>query len=98
MNEPRHQPWPHDPQLAALDPWWNPPWRANWNHSWHQAHTHHAAGRPLPDNTTKWIRTQQRAWNQLHPHQQHLLLATLGIHGPTPLCRYSSRPVDPANQ
>jgi hypothetical protein len=88
------QPWPHDAQLTALDPWWNPPWRASWNHSYHQAHTHHTAGRPYPDTITKWIRTQQRAWDQLHPHQQHLL-ATLGIHGPTPLYRHNSRPADP---
>ncbi|MFD6231624.1 helicase associated domain-containing protein [Streptomyces sp. NPDC060232] len=86
-------PWPHDAQLAALDPWWNPPWRANWNHSYHQAHAYYSAGRPFPNNTTKWIRTQQRAWEQLHPHQQHLL-ATLGILGPTPLCRYNSLPAE----
>ncbi|WP_413106170.1 helicase associated domain-containing protein [Streptomyces sp. Inha503] len=61
------QPWPHHNQLAALDPWWNPPWRATWNHSWHQAHTHHSTGLPFPNQTTKWIRTQQRTWEQLHP-------------------------------
>ncbi|MEU3529348.1 hypothetical protein AB0E62_36835 [Streptomyces sp. NPDC038707] len=59
--------WLHDPQLTALDPWWNPPWRATWNHSWHQAHTHHSTGMPFPNQTTKWIHTQQRTWNQLHP-------------------------------
>ncbi|REK84517.1 hypothetical protein DY245_42945 [Streptomyces inhibens] len=91
------RPWPHEAQLAALDPWWNPPWRANWNHSWHQAHTYYSTGRPFPNNTTKWIRTQQRAWEQLHPHQQHLL-ATFGIHGPTPLHRYNSRPANPTGQ
>ncbi|WP_309050447.1 helicase associated domain-containing protein [Streptomyces sp.] len=86
------RPWPHDTQLTTLDPWWNPPWRASWNHSYHQAHTHHTAGRPFPGTTTKWIRTQQQAWNQLHPHQQHLL-TTLGIHGPVPLISYNSRPM-----
>ncbi|MFF9113816.1 helicase associated domain-containing protein [Streptomyces sp. NPDC014805] len=90
-------PWLHDTQLAVLDPWWNPPWRATWNHSWHQAHTHYTAGLPFPNQTTKWIRTQQRAWEQLHPHQQHLM-TTLGIHGPTPLCRYNSRPANPTDQ
>ncbi|MEU3910415.1 helicase associated domain-containing protein [Streptomyces sp. NPDC029721] len=89
------RPWPHDTQLTALDPWWNPPWRASWNHSYHQAHTHHTTGRSFPGTTTKWIRTQQHAWNQLHPHQQHLL-TTLGVHGPTPLIPYNSRPVDPS--
>ncbi len=91
------QPWPHHDQLAALDPWWNPPWRATWNHSWHQAHTHHSTAQSFPNNTTKWIRTQQRAWDQLHPHQQHLM-TTLGIHGPTPLCRYNSHPKNLTNQ
>ncbi|WP_211280261.1 helicase associated domain-containing protein, partial [Streptomyces lushanensis] len=60
-------PWPHDTQLTALDPWWNPPWRVSWNHSYHQAHAHHTAGHAFPGTTTKWIRTQQRAWNQLQP-------------------------------
>ncbi|AYL40549.1 hypothetical protein CNQ36_34370 (plasmid) [Streptomyces fungicidicus] len=83
--------WLHDPQLTALDPWWNPPWRVTWNHSWHLAHTHYTAAQPFPNNTIKWIRTQQRAWAQLHPHQQHLMII-IGIHGPTPLCRYNSRP------
>ncbi|WP_143678203.1 helicase associated domain-containing protein [Streptomyces rhizosphaericus] len=91
------QPWPHHDQLAALDPWWNPPWRATWNHSRHQAHTHHSTAQSFPNNTTKWIRTQQRAWDQLHPHQQHLM-TTLGIHGPTPLCRYNSHPKNLTNQ
>ncbi|MCM3303129.1 helicase associated domain-containing protein [Streptomyces pseudogriseolus] len=90
-------PWLHDPQLTALDPWWNPPWRVTWNHSWHQAHTHHSAGHPFSNQTIKWIRTQQRAWDQLHPHQQHLL-NTIGIHGPTPLCRYNSRPANLTDQ
>ncbi|MFF1959824.1 helicase associated domain-containing protein [Streptomyces sp. NPDC058220] len=90
------KPWLHDAQLTDLDPWWDPPWRANWNHSYHQAHTHHTTGHPLPNQTTRWIRIQQRDWQQLHPHQQRLL-AALGIHGPTPLHRYSSRPVDPAS-
>ncbi|MET8514341.1 helicase associated domain-containing protein [Streptomyces sp. NPDC005077] len=90
-------PWPHEAKLAALDPWWNPPWRATWNHSYHQAHAFYSAGQPFPNNTTKWIRVQQRAWEQLHPHQQHLL-ATLGIHRPTPLCRYNSHPANTTGQ
>ncbi|MFD7232113.1 helicase associated domain-containing protein [Streptomyces sp. NPDC059881] len=90
-------PWLHDAQLAALDPWWNPPWRATWNHSWHQAHAHHNTGQPFPGQTTKWIRTQQRTWDQLHPHQQHLM-TTLGIHGPTPLHCYNSHPAKLTSQ
>ncbi|MEV6190476.1 hypothetical protein AB0L78_30345, partial [Streptomyces albidoflavus] len=43
------------------------------------------------ETISKWIRTQQRAWNQLHPHQQHLL-STLGIHESTPLISYNSHP------
>ncbi|MEU8686440.1 helicase associated domain-containing protein [Streptomyces sp. NPDC048611] len=91
------RPWPHDTHLAALAPWWNPPWRATWNHSWHQAHAHHSAGLPFPNQTTKWIRTQQRAWEQLHPHQQHQM-TTIGIHGPAPLCRYNSHPANLTGQ
>lgn len=90
-------PWLHEAQLTVLDPWWNPPWRATWNHSWHQAHTNYSTGMPFPNQTTKWIRTQQRVWEQLHPHQQHLM-GTIGIHGPTPLCRYNSRPANPTDQ
>ncbi len=52
---------------------------------------------PFPNQTTKWIRTQQRTWDQLHPHQQHLM-GTIGIHGPTPLCRYNSHPTNPTSQ
>ncbi|AQW56568.1 helicase associated domain-containing protein [Streptomyces violaceusniger] len=91
------RPWPHHTQLTVLDPWWNPPWRATWNHSWHQAHTHHTAAQPFPNQTTKWIRTQQRTWEQLHPHQQHLM-NTIGIHGPTPLYRYNNRPANLTDQ
>ncbi|GHF95083.1 hypothetical protein GCM10018787_49840 [Streptomyces thermodiastaticus] len=68
-----------------------------WNHSWHQAHTHDSAGIAFPHQTTKWTRTQQRTWTQLHPHQQHLL-STIGIHGPTPLHRYNSHPANPTDQ
>ncbi|WP_175430214.1 helicase associated domain-containing protein [Streptomyces hawaiiensis] len=91
------RPWPHNPPLTALDPWWNPPWRATWNHSWHQAHTCYSTGMPFPNQTTKWIRTQQRTWDQLHPHQQHLM-GTIGIHGPTPLHRYNSHPANLTDQ
>jgi hypothetical protein len=91
------RPWPHDPQLAVLDPWWNPPWRATWNHSWHQAHANYSTGVPFPSQTTKWIRTQQRTWTQLHPHQQHLM-GTIGIHGHAPLHRYNSHPVHLTDQ
>ncbi|WP_234377221.1 hypothetical protein, partial [Streptomyces sp. TP-A0356] len=51
----------------------------------------------FPNQTTKWIRTQQRTWTQLHPHQQHLL-GTLGIHSPTPLYRYNNHPTKLTNQ
>ncbi|MER6617813.1 hypothetical protein [Streptomyces xantholiticus] len=51
----------------------------------------------FPNQTTKWIRTQQRTWTQLHPHQQHLM-GTIGIHGPAPLYRYNSRPAHLTNQ
>ncbi|MFD8915968.1 hypothetical protein [Streptomyces sp. NPDC059575] len=43
------------------------------------------------------LRTQQRAWDQLHPHQQRLL-GTIGIHGPAPLCRYNSHPMNLTDQ
>ncbi|MFE7076370.1 hypothetical protein ACFU96_40405 [Streptomyces sp. NPDC057620] len=52
---------------------------------------------PFPNQTTRWIRTQQRTWTQLHPHQQHLL-DTIDIHGPAPLHRYNSRPANLTDQ
>ncbi|MEU2288489.1 Helicase associated domain protein [Streptomyces sp. NPDC013178] len=67
--------------LAAIDPWWNPPWHLTWQRSYYRARDA-AAGRPLrpergfdglDDATTRWLRAQCRAYDQLHPEQQHLL-------------------------
>ncbi|MFF9337735.1 helicase associated domain-containing protein, partial [Streptomyces albogriseolus] len=72
--------------LAAIDPWWNPPWHLTWQRRYYRARDA-AAGHPLrPDNgfhsldnaTARWLHAQCRIHDQLHPDQQHLL-AEIGI-------------------
>ncbi|MFF7234377.1 Helicase associated domain protein [Streptomyces sioyaensis] len=72
--------------LAAIDPWWNPPWHLTWQRHYYRARDA-AVGHPLhPENgfdglgdtTARWLRAQCRAYDQLHPDQQHLL-ADIGI-------------------
>ncbi|QIK10953.1 helicase [Streptomyces sp. ID38640] len=72
--------------LAAIDPWWNPPWHLTWQRRYYRARNA-AAGRPLhPKNgfdgldaaAARWLRAQCRAYDQLHPDQQQLL-ADIGI-------------------
>ncbi|MFJ7046841.1 helicase associated domain-containing protein [Streptomyces sp. NPDC101112] len=46
-------PWPRGQLLAALDPWWNPPWHFSWQRRYQQAHALWRAGRlPLPGTPT----------------------------------------------
>ncbi|MEU8686446.1 helicase associated domain-containing protein, partial [Streptomyces sp. NPDC048611] len=46
-------PWPREQLLAALDPWWNPPWPFSWQRRYQQAHALWRAGRlPLPGTPT----------------------------------------------
>ena len=36
----------HLAELAAIDPWWNPPWDLHWQHNYYRARDHIAAGEP----------------------------------------------------
>ncbi|MFH9677544.1 helicase associated domain-containing protein [Streptomyces sp. NPDC017405] len=80
-------PYPADPLLAAVDPWWNPPWNGDWQ-------INHRAARKLVENgikllpaqgfpgtsdsTGQWLYTQCVAYQNLHLGQQHRL-TQLGI-------------------
>ncbi|MFF7415449.1 Helicase associated domain protein [Streptomyces lydicus] len=45
--------WPRGQLLAALDPWWNPPWHYSWQRRYQQAHALWQAGRlSLPGTPT----------------------------------------------
>ncbi|MER8012373.1 Helicase associated domain protein [Streptomyces sp. NPDC094149] len=73
--------------LAALDPWWNPPWSLYWQRHYYATraavcgHTLNPANGfdDLPDAAAAaWLRRQCSAYHRLHPDQQRLL-AGLGI-------------------
>ncbi|MEV8334441.1 helicase associated domain-containing protein [Streptomyces niveus] len=40
-------PSPHLTELAAIDPWWNPPWDTVWQRNYYRARDHAEAGRPF---------------------------------------------------
>ncbi|MFD5513702.1 helicase associated domain-containing protein [Streptomyces sp. NPDC127051] len=61
-------PSPHLAELAAIDPWWNPPWNTEWQRNYHRALTH-----PHLRITQRWLARQHRTWPLLHPDQQRLL-------------------------
>ncbi|MFI5534617.1 helicase associated domain-containing protein [Kitasatospora sp. NPDC051853] len=71
------RPWPHQAAMTAIDPWWNPPWRASWQHAY-------TSVQDCPDPTgllphqKRWISQQLTNWHTLHPDQQ-TLLTTIGI-------------------
>ncbi|MEV4441858.1 Helicase associated domain protein, partial [Streptomyces sp. NPDC049577] len=80
-------PSPHLSELAAIDPWWNPPWDLHWQRNYYRARDHVLAGRPfdpaarVPAPSTvlgSWITRACLQYHQLHPDQQHLLNA-IGI-------------------
>ncbi|MET7458728.1 helicase associated domain-containing protein, partial [Streptomyces sp. NPDC005574] len=80
-------PSPHLTELAAIDPWWNPPWDLHWQRNYYRARNHVEAGRPfnpaarIPAPSTvlgSWITRACLQYDQLHPGQQHLLNA-IGI-------------------
>ncbi|WP_371652183.1 helicase associated domain-containing protein [Streptomyces mirabilis] len=92
-------PSPHLAELAAIDPWWNPPWNAEWHRNYHRALNHIDAGKPfdpaarVPAPSTvlgTWITRACLQYDQLHPGQRHLLNAigisaqTAGLWPPTP--------------
>ncbi|MFF2964578.1 Helicase associated domain protein [Streptomyces sp. NPDC057963] len=77
-------PSPHLSELAAIDPWWNPPWDLHWQRNYYRARDHIAAGNPfdpvarIPAPSTvlgSWITRACLQYDQLHPDQQHLLNA-----------------------
>ncbi|WP_241746286.1 Helicase associated domain protein [Streptomyces lydicus] len=78
---------PHLGQLAAIDPWWNPPWDLHWQRNYYRARDCMRAGRGadtvggLPvgkDALGIWVKRQCTLYDSLHPEQQHLL-AAIGI-------------------
>lgn len=58
--------------LNALDPCWNPPWPLAWQRAYHRARIA-TDGNTLSHAERRWITTQTRAWDSLHPLQQQLL-------------------------
>ncbi|GAA1288024.1 helicase associated domain-containing protein [Streptomyces javensis] len=75
-------PSPHLTEIAAIDPWWNPPWDLHWQRNYYRARDHIAAGEPfdpaalVPSPGTvlgSWITRACMQYPQLHPGQQHLL-------------------------
>ncbi|MFH9821555.1 Helicase associated domain protein [Streptomyces sp. NPDC017249] len=80
-------PSPHLAELAAIDPWWNPPWDLYWQRNYYRARDHIKAGRPfdpaglVPSPGTvlgSWISRACLKYDQLHPDQQQLL-ALIGV-------------------
>ncbi|MFC9792722.1 Helicase associated domain protein [Streptomyces sp. NPDC127584] len=80
-------PSPHLSELAAIDPWWNPPWDLHWQRNYYRARDYVAAGEPfdpvarIPAPSTvlgSWVTRACLQYAQLHPGQQHLLNA-IGI-------------------
>ncbi|WP_345666399.1 helicase associated domain-containing protein [Streptomyces venetus] len=60
--------------LNALDPHWNPPWPLAWQRAYHRARTATATvSDTLTEAERRWIITQTRLWDSLHPLQQQLL-------------------------
>ncbi|MEU4040229.1 Helicase associated domain protein [Streptomyces collinus] len=58
--------------LNTLDAHWNPPWPLAWQRAYHQALAA-AAHHHLTGAERRWIATQTRLWDSLHPLQQQLL-------------------------
>jgi hypothetical protein len=80
-------PSPHLRELAAIDPWWNPPWDLHWQRNYYRARDHVEAGCPfdparlVPSPGTvlgSWISRACLQYDQLHPDQQQLL-ALIGV-------------------
>jgi len=58
--------------LAALDPWWNPPWPITWQRAYHDAARRHTAT-PAASAVGEWLQAQRARATTLHPGQRSLL-------------------------
>ncbi|MGW3765647.1 helicase associated domain-containing protein [Streptomyces sp. NPDC005131] len=72
------RPWPHEHALAALDPWWNPPWRISWQHMYTGLRSTLAQHQRPSASQRHWLTTQHTNWPTLHPDQR-TLLTTIGL-------------------
>lgn len=72
------QPWPHEHALAALDPWWNPPWRISWQHTYTKLRSALTEHQRPSTSQRRWLTTQHTNWHTLHPNQR-TLLTTIGL-------------------
>lgn len=72
------RPWPHEHALAALDPWWNPPWRISWQHTYTKLRSDLAEHQHPSTSQRRWLTTQHTNWPALHPDQR-TLLTTIGL-------------------
>lgn len=69
------QPWPHEHALAALDPWWNPPWRISWQHTYTGLRSTLTEDQRPSASQRRWLTNQHTNWHTLHPDQRTLLTA-----------------------
>lgn len=72
------RPWPHEHVLAALDPWWNPPWRISWQHTYNRLRSALAEHQRPSASQRRWLTNQYTNWHTLHTDQR-TLLTTIGL-------------------
>lgn len=81
------RPSPEAQALAAIAPWWCPPWRLTWQQSWQDAHDHLCSGHRLDPADSfastapvlrAWLGKQCTEYWRLRPEQERLM-ADLGI-------------------
>lgn len=66
-------PWPGMQALAALDPWWFPPWAFAWQRDYHRLRLLLIADLDPPPKLRSWISEQLAQRHALLPGQQRLL-------------------------